>query len=98
MRMVHELSPEDRLLTPGEVSALFGVTGRTIVRWAKKGILTALYTPGGHRRYRETEARGLLKVLSMIDGSASNAEKEAAFAALGNLAAGATEDKEQLSA
>jgi hypothetical protein len=34
---------------------MFGVRTTTIARWARDGILTALTTPGGHRRYRRTE-------------------------------------------
>jgi excisionase family DNA binding protein len=55
-----EVSPEDRMLTPGEVAALFRVDPRTVTRWAKIGKLRSVRTPGGHRRYRETEVRALL--------------------------------------
>jgi excisionase family DNA binding protein len=54
-----EVSPEDRMLTPGEVAALFRVDPRTVTRWAKIGKLRSVRTPGGHRRYRETEVRAL---------------------------------------
>ncbi|MGE3285311.1 MAG: BldC family transcriptional regulator [Pseudonocardia sp.] len=50
----------ERLLTPGEVAALFGVDPRTVTRWAASGRLGALRTPGGHRRYRESDVRRLL--------------------------------------
>ena len=43
---------EDRLLTPGEVADLFRVDPKTVTRWAKQGLLPAIYTLGGHRRYR----------------------------------------------
>lgn len=51
---------EDRLLTPGEVAAMFSVHPRTVTVWAKAGKLTSIRTPGGHRRYREAEVRRLL--------------------------------------
>lgn len=50
----------DRLLTPGEVAALFRLTPKTIGRWAANGWIVATRTPGGHRRYRESEVRALL--------------------------------------
>jgi len=50
----------ERLLTPGEVAALF--------RWIRdrhpvgaSGRITSIRTPGGHRRFRESEVRALLR-------------------------------------
>lgn len=51
----------DRLLTPAEVAALFRVDPKTVTRWAQAGKLSAIRTLGGHRRYRESEVRGLLE-------------------------------------
>lgn len=53
------VAPEDKMLTPGEVAALFRVDPRTVTRWAKIGKLRSVRTPGGHRRYREIEVRAL---------------------------------------
>lgn len=50
----------ERLLTPGEVATMFRVDPKTVTRWAKTGRLTSIRTPGGHRRYRQTEVRALL--------------------------------------
>lgn len=50
---------EDRLLKPGEVAALFRVDVRTVARWAKRGQLGSVRTPGGHRRFRESEVLAL---------------------------------------
>lgn len=50
----------ERLLTPAEVAALFRVDPKTVTRWAKAGKLNAIRTLGGHRRYRESEVRGLI--------------------------------------
>ncbi|MDR8415059.1 helix-turn-helix domain-containing protein [Nonomuraea sp. 3-1Str] len=38
-----------------------GVTVHTVARWARDGKLTAERTLGGHRRYRESEVRALLR-------------------------------------
>ena len=50
----------DRLLTPGEVAALFRVDPKTVTRWAAAGRISSIRTPGGHRRFRESEVRALL--------------------------------------
>jgi len=51
----------ETLLTPAEVAALFRVDPKTVTRWAKAGKLSSIRTLGGHRRYRETEVRQLLR-------------------------------------
>lgn len=51
----------DRLLTPGEVAVLFRVDPKTVTRWASAGRIGSIRTPGGHRRYRESEVRALLR-------------------------------------
>jgi excisionase family DNA binding protein len=56
----------DRLLTPGEVASLFRVDPKTVTRWAAAGRINSIRTPGGHRRFRESEIRALLRQ----DGSA----------------------------
>ncbi len=53
-------STRDRLLTPGEVAALFRVDPKTVTRWASAGRIGSIRTPGGHRRFRESEVRALL--------------------------------------
>jgi excisionase family DNA binding protein len=54
----------DRLLTPGEVAALFRVDPKTVTRWASAGRLGSIRTPGGHRRFREVEVHALLARLT----------------------------------
>jgi excisionase family DNA binding protein len=55
-------SPQrDRLLTPGEVATLFRVDPKTVTRWASAGRIGSIRTPGGHRRFRESEVRALLR-------------------------------------
>jgi excisionase family DNA binding protein len=50
----------DDLLTPSEVARLFGVGPAAVVRWANKGIITAIWTPGGQRRFRRADVDALL--------------------------------------
>ncbi len=59
-----QLSASERLLTPGEVAALFRVDPKTVTRWASAGRIGSIRTPGGHRRFRETEVRALLASLT----------------------------------
>ena len=58
---MNRLPDAEILLTPREVAELFGVDPKTVTRWAKAGKLTSIRTLGGHRRYRESEVRDLLK-------------------------------------
>lgn len=52
--------PRERLLTPGEVAALFRVDPKTVTRWGAAGRLRCIRTPGGHRRFIESDVRALL--------------------------------------
>lgn len=52
---------DDPLLTPGEVAAILRVDPKTVTRWAKAGRVSSIRTPGGHRRFRESEIRALLE-------------------------------------
>jgi len=54
------IDDSERLLTPGQVAALFRVHPKTVARWASSGRVGCVRTPGGHRRYRETEIQALL--------------------------------------
>ncbi len=58
----------DRLLTPGEVAILFRVDAKTVGRWAQAGRVKSIKTPGGHRRYRESDIRELIR----LNGSGSH--------------------------
>lgn len=51
----------DNLLTPAEVAAMFKVDSKTVTRWANAGHLTSIRTLGGHRRYKESEVKALIK-------------------------------------
>ncbi len=50
----------ERLLTPGEVALLFRVEPKTVIRWADQGRIGSIRTPGGHRRFRESDVTELL--------------------------------------
>lgn len=58
--MKRALDDGDPLLTPAEVADLFRVGPKTVTRWAGDGRIDSLLTPGGHRRFRESEVRRLL--------------------------------------
>ena len=58
------VSGQENLLTPSEVAALFRVDPKTVTRWAKAGKLTSIRTLGGHRRYKESEVKALLKTIT----------------------------------
>jgi excisionase family DNA binding protein len=53
----------EKLLTPGEVVRMFRVDPKTVNRWGKSRKLTAIRTPGGHMRFRESE------VIRLIEGN-----------------------------
>ena len=58
------VSAQENLLTPAEVASLFRVDPKTVTRWAKAGKLTSIRTLGGHRRYKESEVKALLKTIT----------------------------------
>jgi excisionase family DNA binding protein len=53
--------PRDGLLTMGEVARLFRVDPKTVTRWANSGRLKSIRTPGGHRRFRESDIRDAMQ-------------------------------------
>ena len=57
-------SPQETLLTPAEVAKLFRVDPKTVTRWAKAGKLSSIRTLGGHRRFKESEVKTLLKSIA----------------------------------
>lgn len=54
----------ERLRTAGGVAALFGADPKTVTRWASAGRINSIRTPGGARRFRETEVRAVLASLT----------------------------------
>ncbi len=67
-------SNQEKLLTPAEVAALFRVDPKTVTRWAKAGKLTSIRTLGGHRRYKESEVKALLK--SITPDASENTQRQ----------------------
>lgn len=64
--MSEEAAPTaERLLTPGEVAEMFRVDPKTVTRWASAGRIGSIRTPGGHRRFRESEVKALLAKLTV---------------------------------
>ena len=51
-RQPHDVDP---LLTPAQVAALLYVDPKTVTRWARAGKLNSFRTPGGHRRFLQSE-------------------------------------------
>ncbi len=61
----------ERLLTPGEVALMFRVDPKTVTRWASSGRIRSIRTPGGHRRFRESEVTDLLADLTVESASST---------------------------
>ncbi|WP_245533479.1 BldC family transcriptional regulator [Actinoalloteichus sp. AHMU CJ021] len=43
---------------------MFRVDPKTVTRWATAGRIGSIRTPGGHRRFRESEVKSLLATLT----------------------------------
>ena len=52
----------ERLLTPAEVAGMLRVDPRTVSRWHREGRIAGFRTPGGQRRFRESDVRALMTV------------------------------------
>lgn len=50
----------ENLLTSHQVAKLLNVWPHTLCRWEKEGKLKPLRTPGGHRRYKESQVMALI--------------------------------------
>ena len=67
--MLESAEAPERWLKPSEVSALFKQHGlfpvppSTLRDWADAGRISAWRTAGGHRRFRESDAKALLAEL-----------------------------------
>ena len=67
--VTNENTERERLLTPHQVAELFRVDPKTVARWASNGWIGSIRTPGGHRRFRESEVRSLLAERAMLAAS-----------------------------
>ena len=69
VRNGHLPTEQEVLLTPAEVASLFRVDPKTVTRWAKAGKLTSIRTLGGHRRYKDSEVKALLNIVTGVNKS-----------------------------
>src|SRR3989337_580452 len=62
MAVLHAPSPsaQEHWLTLGEACRLLGVDESTLRRWADGGHVRVFRTPGGHRRFAESDVQELL--------------------------------------
>lgn len=51
---------QHEMMAPYEVAQVFKVDPKTVGRWAKRGRIRSLRTPGGHRRYFRAEIEALV--------------------------------------
>jgi excisionase family DNA binding protein len=58
--MAAQKAPTEHLLTPADVAALVFVDPKTVSRWASKGKIPSMRTPGGHRRFLSSDVRALM--------------------------------------
>lgn len=59
--MPNDFPDHAAFLTPREVAEVFDVRTTTVARWSREGVLPALLTPGGHRRFRRQDVQRLLE-------------------------------------
>lgn len=59
LRIVAGRCPELPPLTPAEAAAILGISVSALCRRAEAGRVPHTRTPGGHRRYLETDIRAL---------------------------------------
>lgn len=65
--MPDHLDP-DALMKPGDVAQLFHVAPKTISRWEQSGVLSAVRTAGGHRRFATRSVYELVDALGVASG------------------------------
>ncbi len=53
MSLLNEME-NDPLLTPDEVAEIFRQKPKTVVHWARKGLLPCVKTPGNQHRFRRS--------------------------------------------
>lgn len=54
-------APTPELLSSSDVARLFGVSAKTVARWARRRQLAHIVTPGGHRRFYRADVDAFLK-------------------------------------
>ena len=61
-------SQEKSFLSPNEVAELMMVAPVTVRSWARKGLLAAKVTPGGHRRFLKSEVERFMHESGFVPG------------------------------
>lgn len=56
---IEDPSTAERLFTPAEVARLLHVDPKTVARWAKAKKIRYVTTPGGHRRFFESDIEAI---------------------------------------
>lgn len=59
---------ESTSLTMGQARKILGVSEATLRRWTDEGKIKAFITPGGHRRYLESEVRNFMGAKRRVHG------------------------------
>lgn len=54
-------------LTTGQAADRLCVSDKTVVRWAERGSIPHILTPGGHRRFRREKIEALALRLALGD-------------------------------
>ena len=54
------------LLRIGDVETKYRLTHNSLKEWEKRGLLVSYKTPGGHRRYLESDIQKLLELNSIL--------------------------------
>jgi hypothetical protein len=66
------------LLRPAEATSILGIPMYKVVRWELAGMLHAVRTAGGHRRYKESEVRALSEYMTAREDTLTQEEAAAA--------------------
>lgn len=61
------------MLTVGDIARMLQVHPKTVARWARRGQLVAMVTPGGHRRFPLAEVMAFLREMGFDDQAAAAA-------------------------
>jgi excisionase family DNA binding protein len=54
------MSETKELMTPSEVAKVLRVDGKTVTRWAERGLIRAIKTPGGHVRLYAADVEAIV--------------------------------------
>lgn len=67
IRVLQEVESTEGLMTVSEAASLLRTTEACLRQLCKSGELIPIYTPGGHRRFREESIRALLEPGTIFD-------------------------------